>query len=78
MRLWNSKPLILSGLNNVGIGFPSGCGSTAVPAGGSCAGVKYAVPGWALFTTLGVVEVMTRTRQVEELMMVVFEKDIES
>lgn len=73
MRFWNSRPLILRGLNSVGIGFPSGCGSTAVPEGGTCAGVKYGVAGAGLFTTLGMLEAMVCwCRQA-----VVVEEDVE-
>ena len=39
MRFCISTPRILSGVNSFGTGLPSGCGVTAVPDGGFCAGV---------------------------------------
>ena len=40
MRFWKVTPRMVMGLKSSGICFPSGCGSIAVPAGGTCAGVK--------------------------------------
>ena len=45
IRFWNSTPRIRSGLNSVGTGLPSGCGSNAVPAGGYWRGTKYGTFG---------------------------------
>lgn len=39
MRFWNSTPRILRGVKSLGTGLLSGCGVTAVPAGGFWAGV---------------------------------------
>lgn len=50
IRFWNSTPLIFRGVNSFGMGLPSGCGSTAVPAAGICAGVKYGMPGAGVFS----------------------------
>jgi hypothetical protein len=44
MRLWNTTPRIFKGRNSNGMEFPLGWGSTAVPAAGSCAGVKKETP----------------------------------
>jgi hypothetical protein len=40
MRFCSVRPRILSGWKSFGMGLPSGCGSEAVPEGGSWAGVK--------------------------------------
>jgi hypothetical protein len=40
MRFWRVRPRMVRGVNTLGIGFPFGCGSEAVPLGGSCKGVK--------------------------------------
>jgi hypothetical protein len=48
-RYTNSQRLILMGWNSFGIRFPSGWGSNAVPAAGTCAGVKYGTVGPGLF-----------------------------
>lgn len=45
IRFWNSTPRICRGLNSVGTGLPSGCGSNAVPAGGYWRGTKYGTFG---------------------------------
>lgn len=38
------------GWKSLGIDLPSGCGTTAVPAEGTCSGVKYETPGAGRFT----------------------------
>lgn len=50
MRFGIVIPLIFSGVKSFGIGLPDGCGLTAVPATGSCSGVKNETP---LAATLG-------------------------
>jgi hypothetical protein len=43
MRFCSVRPRNLIGVKTFGVGFPS-VWSSAVPAGGSCAGVKYGIP----------------------------------
>jgi hypothetical protein len=40
IRFCSSIPLIFKGVNNLGIGLPDGWGMIALPAAGSCLGVK--------------------------------------
>lgn len=54
MRFWNVQPRIVSGRKSLGRGVPSFV-SMAVPAGGSCRGVKWGIPGAARLANLWVV-----------------------
>lgn len=47
---WNVRLRIVMGWKSLGIDLPSGCGTTAVPAEGTCSGVKYETPGAGRFT----------------------------